>query len=349
MSELDTKPVKLTQTVKKGGCAAKLPATELKKVLSNLKLEKNENLIVGTEHMDDACVWDLNNGSCMIQTLDFFTPIVDDPYDFGAIAAANSLSDVYAMGGEPKVVLSILAYPTLTLEMKLLEPMMKGALDKIHEAGAVLAGGHSIDDETLKLGFSVTGFAEKKNIWSNKNAKVGDVLVLTKPIGTGTITSALKKGECPSDWVQAAVGSMKTLNKVPELLQLEDVHAATDITGFGLAGHVLQMALASGVNIQINANEIPVLPGTKELLEKGILNRAHATNWEYVQNDITMSDEKFKTLLVDPQTSGGLLLSVPKDKLNDVLSRIKKKFPYVSVIGVVQPLQKSSCRLHVCS
>ena len=345
MSQLDRNTIKLTQTVKKGGCAAKLPASELKKVLSQLKLNTHENLIVGTEHMDDACVWDLQNDKCLIQTLDFFTPIVDDPYDFGAIAAANSVSDVYAMGGTPNIVLSILAYPMQTLPLELLEPMMKGALDKIHEAGAVLAGGHSIDDETLKLGFSVTGFANKKNIWSNKNAKPGDHLILTKPLGTGTITSALKRGECPGDWVQIAVDSMKTLNRVPELLSEDNVNSATDVTGFGLGGHALQMARASHISIEIFAKDIPVLPGSLELLEKNILNRAHHTNWEYIKNEVEINNEIYKSLITDPQTSGGLLLAVPAEKSDYIIQKLRKNFRHTALIGECR--QASSKRLHV--
>src|SRR6478735_8293806 len=180
MSAMDLESIRLTETVVKSRCAAKLPAGQLKQVLQTLNLAKPRELLIGTETMDDACLWDLGDDNCLVQTLDFFTPIVDDPKSFGAIAAANALSDVYAMGGEPKIALSILAFPTAKLPIELLQPLLGGALEIIHAAGACLAGGHTIDDDTLKLGFSVTGFVRKNAAWSNAGAQVGDVLILTK-------------------------------------------------------------------------------------------------------------------------------------------------------------------------
>jgi selenide,water dikinase len=330
--------IRLTQTVKKGGCAAKLPAGQLKNVLKNLNLPTCSELIVGTENLDDAALWDLSDNRLLVQTLDFFTPIVDDPFDFGAIAAANAISDVYAMGGKPVTALSILAFPTVTLPIELIEPLMQGALSIIQEAGAYLAGGHTIDDETLKLGFSVTGFVNKNRAWKNTGAAEGDYLILTKALGTGTITSALKNDVASSESVAAAIASMKTLNKVPELIENISVHAATDITGFGLAGHLLQLARASNKSIEVFAQKLPVLDGALKLLEKGTLNRAHKTNLEYTKDAVQWQvSDALKWLTLDPQTSGGLVLSVAEKNVEEVIEQLKGKFSSVSVIGKVGP------------
>lgn len=332
--------IKLTQTVKKGGCAAKLPAGELREVLSQLDLPRSEKLVVGTESLDDGCLWDLDDNRYMVQTLDFFTPMVDDPQDFGKIAAANAISDVYAMGGEPKIALTILAFPASELPLSLLAPMLGGAVSVIKEAGMVLGGGHTIDDETLKLGFSVTGFVAKDQAWTNAGACCGDQLILTKPLGTGTITSALKQGKASDEWVKAAVQSMTTLNRVLDCISGSDVHAATDITGFGLGGHSLQMAQASHKSFRILVDQLPVLEGAMECLERNILNRAHHTNANYVKNFATYDSgkkiaEPLYWLTVDPQTSGGLLLSVSKEKTDKVLSSLKDRFPQTQLIGEV--------------
>jgi selenide, water dikinase len=331
-------PIRLTSTVKKGGCAAKLPAGELRKALKDLNLPTHPQLLVGTDTLDDACLWDLGNGQLLVQTLDFFTPIVDDPYEFGAIAAANSISDIYAMGGTPQIALTILAFPTSQLDLMLLQPLMKGAVDKIKEAGAVLAGGHTIDDETLKLGFSVTGFVSKNKAWTNSGAKPGDVLILTKGLGTGTITSALKSGVAKPEWIAAAISSMKTLNRAPELLQDIQVSAATDITGFGLAGHAMQVAEASGVSLTIDTQQLPTILGAMDCLKNGVLNRAHKTNAQYVESRIEYSNvaELYRLLSVDAQTSGGLLLSIPADSASTALGILKTQFPDTKIVGMVQ-------------
>lgn len=335
---MDTRQIRLTETVKKGGCAAKLPAGELKKALGGLKLLKPKELIVGLETLDDGCLWDLGDDRYLIQTLDFFTPIVDDPIDFGAIAAANALSDVYAMGGSPKTALSILAFPATQLPIEILSELMRGAIEKIEEAGACLAGGHTIDDETLKFGFSVSGFVPKSKVWTNAGSKPGDVLILTKGLGTGTITTALKVKEAPEESISAAIDSMKTLNRVPELLGDVTVNAATDITGFGLAGHALQMAKASGVHFKISAQMLPEIKGARNCIKNEMLNRAHATNEKYVQNEVSFEadvDPCDRMLTFDPQTSGGILLSIPENDSELALQEIKKKFPAVTIIGRV--------------
>jgi selenide,water dikinase len=329
--------IRLTETVKKGGCAAKLPADELRAVLGGLKLNSAPELLVGTSTMDDACVWDLGNGSCMVQTLDFFTPIVDDPYDFGAIAAANSISDVYAMGGVPKTAMTILAFPASTLPMDLLKPLMQGAIDKIHEAGASLVGGHSIDDDTLKLGFSVTGFVDKNKVWTNAGLKAGDVLILTKALGTGTITSGLKSKKASQASIDDAITSMKTLNRAPELLLEFDIQGGTDITGFGLAGHLVQMARASDVSIEVQVKQLPTLTGALDLLKAEVLNRAHHTNLRYVESEVNFGGvaNEYRWLTLDPQTSGGLLFAVSEHEAERALGAVRKQFPHSAVIGRV--------------
>lgn len=341
MQTMDPRKIRLTETVQKGGCAAKLPAGQLRAILQKLNLQRPAALTVGTEHMDDACLWDLDGNQSLVQTLDFFTPIVDDAYDFGAIAAANAISDVYAMGGSPKIALSILAFPSQTQPIELLEPLLQGAVDKIHEAGACLAGGHTIDDDTLKFGLSVTGFVARGKGWTNAGARAGDVLILTKALGTGTITSALKRREHDEGHVAAAIASMKQLNRAPELLGGENIHAATDITGFGLAGHALQMARASGVAFSIRASALPALPGAWACLEKGILNRAHKTNSDYVSEEISTEglSDSARWLLMDPQTSGGLLLSVPRERGEAVVAKLKERFPATCLIGEVSAAQ----------
>jgi selenide,water dikinase len=332
---MDQNPIRLTATVKKGGCAAKLPAGQLRAALGALDMPRPPELFVGTEHLDDACLWDLGNGQYLVKTLDFFTPIVDDPADFGAIAAANAMSDVYAMGGEPKIALTILAFPASTLPMEMIEPLMKGALEKITEAGACLAGGHSIDDDTLKLGFSVTGFVAREGAWTNQGARPGDALILTKGLGTGTLTTALKLGELGEELAQGAIASMKTLNRVRDLLGDVAVHAATDITGFGLAGHAMQMAEASGCSFEFSTGAIPALPGALALLADGYLNRAHQTNREYTQSKCRYDgvDEAMRHLTTDAQTSGGLLLSVAAADADRALAALRTRFPLASRIG----------------
>ncbi|MEY4629922.1 MAG: synthase related protein:Selenide water dikinase [Pseudomonadota bacterium] len=340
-------PVKLTQTVQKGGCAAKLPAGELRAVLAGLEQKRPPELLVGHDTMDDACLWDLKDGRVLVQTLDFFTPIVDDPFDFGAIAAANSISDVYAMGGTPVTAMTILAFPGARLPLDLIRPLMDGALSVLNRAGVALAGGHTIDDETLKMGFSVSGFVNKDKTWTNAGAKAGDVLILTKPLGTGTITAALKKGEAKPDWVKGAIDSMVRINDLPKVLAEFAVHAATDITGFGFAGHAMQMACASGCSFLINPDSLPTLEGTADCLKAGFLTRAHTTNGSYTGSGVGWEldgeaaqrwPDVMRKLVVDPQTSGGLLLAIAPDHAEAALSAIRRAgFDRAVVVGEVVP------------
>ncbi|HEX7022430.1 MAG TPA: selenide, water dikinase SelD, partial [Trueperaceae bacterium] len=293
--------------------------------------------LVGADYLDDAAVWRIREDQVMVQTLDFFTPILDDPFDFGAVAAANSLSDVFAMGATPTTAMTILAFPTETLPPDVLGELMAGATSTINEAGALLVGGHSIDDDTLKLGFSVTGLANYRDLWDNRGAQPGDVLVLTKAVGTGTLTGALKAGELNYGQLGEAIASMKALNRLdlPERLH-HAVDAATDVTGFGILGHSLHLADGSGVSLELEVTAIPLLEHAADTLGRGILTRAHHSNTRYVQANVagretTGQVEWYK--LVDPQTSGGLLLSVAPEQAQELLNAISSRFPRAAVIG----------------
>lgn len=336
--------IKLTQTVQKGGCAAKVAASELRSILNQVQFPTpHKNLLVDGRHFDDAAIYKVSDEISLVQTLDFFTPIVDTPYVFGQVAAANALSDVYAMGGVPKTAMVILAYPLASFEKQWVVELLQGAADKVKEAQANIVGGHTIDDDTLKLGLSVTGYCNSERFWNNQNARVGDVLILTKPIGTGTHTAALKRQAVSEKEIESVIQSMAQLNAVPSLLKVESlnaIHAATDITGFGLLGHALNMAKASVKTFDLEFSSIPLFNGTLESLEKGFLTKAHRTNREYVVESVQMSVLKELEILslCDPQTSGGLLLSVEPSKANAVLSELREFFPHSNTIGTVSEL-----------
>lgn len=334
--------MKLTQTVKKGGCAAKVPAVMLREILSGVTFPPViEGVTVDGANFDDAAIFKISETHSLVQTLDFFTPIVDDPFDFGAVAAANALSDVYAMGGSPKTCMAILAAPLATMEPSTIQQVLQGASSVIAEAKASLVGGHSIDDDTLKFGLSVTGLVENESVWTNAGAKVGDLLILTKPLGTGTICAGIKKQEVEEEIAKEAIASMKRLNNIIDLLTLEEIasiHAATDITGFGLAGHGYQLARASEKTIILNHSALPLFRGTMSSLEKGWLTKAHRSNEEYTRASMRWRDgitDVEKLVFFDPQTSGGLLLSVSPAFANDIVQRISAKFPGTSIIGSV--------------
>lgn len=333
--------IRLTHTVKKGGCAAKLPAGTLSDLVAALPRPAHPDLLVGTEALDDAAAWRLRDDLAIVQTLDFFTPIVDDAEDFGAIAAANAVSDVYAMGAEPLTALTILAFPTDVLPLDTLAPLMHGAAMTLATAGAHLVGGHSIDDDTLKLGFSVTGAVHPDGLWTNRGARPGDVLILTKPVGTGTLTGARKNDEIGEDVLADALASMRTVNRTdlpPDLRR--HVHAATDVTGFGLLGHALHVARGSGVTVHLDAAAVPLLHGARDTLERAILTKAHRTNTTYVQDHVDGRDSVDRVTwwsLVDPQTSGGLLLSVAEEVAEAIVAYLSPAFPRVRAIGHVAP------------
>jgi selenide, water dikinase len=291
-------------------------------VLGKLPRLKDDNVLVGFDKADDAGVYRLSPTLALVQTVDFFTPIVDDPYLYGEIAAANSLSDVYAMGGKPLSALSIVAFPEKE-DLAILEQILQGGFAKMQEAGCVVIGGHSIRDEEIKFGYSVTGTIDPGKVWSNAGARPGDALVLTKRLGTGVISTALKRQISEAAWEDAAVESMRTLNKQACEIAIrisaetgDSVHGATDITGFGLLGHAREMALASNVTIEIDHTRIEPLPGALEAIRAGAVPAGLKNNQEFASCSVSMSasvSPETETLLYDPQTSGGLLISIASE------------------------------------
>lgn len=298
---------------------------------------EEENLLVGFETSDDAAVYKLTEDIATIQTLDFFTPVVDDPYTFGAIAAANSLSDIYAMGGKPTVAMNIVCFPNC-LNIEILGDILRGGADKVKEAGAVVIGGHSVQDDEPKYGLSVMGLVHPKKILKNHGCKVGDALILTKPLGSGVINTAIKAELASSEIYEEAVKVMTTLNKYAgEIIVNYQVNACTDVTGFGIMGHSFEMASASGITIKLNQNKIPVIKGARELAEMGLVPAGTYNNKSYLDGKYSLKDVPgwLEDILFDPQTSGGLLISVPRDEVEKIMTDLDKLELKSAVIGEV--------------
>lgn len=318
--------VKLTALVKSSGCAAKLPPCQLREVLDSLPKMHSDKLVKGFEGNEDALVYDLGDGKAMVQTVDFFPPMVDDPLVFGHIAAANALSDVYAMGCVPAVALNLLCMPAF-LDMSVMHDILLGGIEKVEEAGGVIAGGHTISDPTVKYGLCVTGFGQIDKIWKNTGAKVGDVLVLTKKIGTGIQTTAMKAEMGNSNGFSQAVKSMETLNKIAcENAKDLEIHAATDVTGFSLLGHSLEMAGDSDVALKINSADVPLFEGTYDLAGLGLLPAGMYANLDYIGDKVLFHDgvsQTMRDILLDPQTSGGLLFAMPASDATIYTQRMK--------------------------
>ena len=287
-------------------------------------MKTNNSVISDYTSTDDAAVVRLNDGKILLQTVDFFTPIIDDPYTFGQISAANSLSDIYAMGGIPLFALNIVAFPIQKLSHTILSKIMQGGADKADEAGIPIVGGHSIDDNEPKYGLVVTGEVSEKNIWVNTGAKPGDSLILTKPLGTGVIATAIKKEMASSSIIESAVKSMVMLNKkASETLQNFNPNAVTDITGFGLMGHLIEICKGSNVSSNINFSDINFLPGAIDLANEGIMPGGSKRNLEYAEDYVKFSNSLSPTeklLACDAQTSGGLLISIPNDEADQFIS-----------------------------
>lgn len=334
---------RLTQLTKSSGWAAKIGPDILAQVLCQLPKTYDENLIVGLDTSDDAAIYKINEEMALIQTLDFFTPIVDNPYEFGQIAAANSLSDVYAMGGEPKLAMNIVCFPNC-LSPDVLVQILKGGHDKVAEAGALLVGGHTVEDDEPKYGLSVAGFVSPKKVLTNDNAKPGDLLVLTKPLGTGIINTAIKGGLADKDSYKKAVKTMSTLNKyAKEAIDKVKVNSVTDITGFGLLGHSLEMAEGSSVTIKIDYKSVPIIQKALEYAQMGLVPAGSYSNRQYIGDKvkfvISIPDD-IKDVLYDPQTSGGLLISIPKDNVELLLKELKNTPTEYGVIGEVVEKEK---------
>ncbi len=291
---------------------------DLNEALGGLPLLSDPNVIRGMESLDDAGVYKLTDEVAIIQTLDFFTPIVDDPYTFGQIAAANALSDVYAMGGKPLTAMNIVCFPTQSMDISILKDILRGGADKMAEAKVTLIGGHSIDDAELKYGLAVTGTVHPQRLVTNSGAKVGDKLILTKPLGIGIITTALKAGKVAQETVTKVTKCMTTLNdKASELMQEIGVHAGTDITGFGFLGHSIQLAQNSSVGININTPAIPFFPEAGALAKQGLCPAGLQRNREFYSSCVKIASEvpaHIQDILFDPQTSGGLLICLDPGK-----------------------------------
>ncbi|GKV57454.1 selenide, water dikinase [Sporosarcina sp. NCCP-2222] len=337
---MERNDVKLTTLTTKGGCGCKIGPADLSQVLRTLPpAPYDENLLVGLDTSDDAGVYKLTDDLAIVQTLDFFTPIVDDPYDFGQIAATNAISDVYAMGGKPLTALNIVAFPISKLDKEILTDILRGAADKLKEAGVTLVGGHSIDDQEPKFGLAVTGTVHPKHVKSNAGAQPGDQLILTKPIGVGIYTTSLKHGALSEEEVKQVTSVMTTLNKTAaEVMAPYEVHAATDVTGFGLLGHATEMAKASDVGIRIFSAQVPVLPRTRELAEAGRIPGGTKNNLAHVEADIAFAetlDPIDRYILCDAVTSGGLLISVQTEKANDLLQDLRNQGVDAHIIGEI--------------
>jgi selenide, water dikinase len=330
---------KLTASAKAGGCASKLSPKILDQALRAIPRVTNEKVLVGYDTADDAGVYDLTEAGgkplAMVQTVDFFTPIVDDPYTFGAIAAANALSDVYAMGGRPVTALSLVVYPAKG-DIQDLEQILRGGAAKIHEAGCVILGGHSIAEEEIKFGYAVTGLVDPRHILTNAGARPGDVLLFSKRIGTGVISTALKKGIAAAGHLDSSIEQMLTLNRdACEAMLAYKVHACTDVTGFGLLGHAREMALASKVTLEIRAGTIRFLPGALEYSIAGAYSGGLHNNRDFVESCVAIDPaipSEIEALLYDPQTSGGLLLSIEEHEARKLLAQRREMY----IIGRVK-------------
>ena len=321
-----TGPVALTQLVQKAGCASKIDQAFLKEVLRDLPDPGDPRVLISSAAGDDAGVYELPDGTCLVQTVDVFTPSVDDPYLFGQIAAANSVSDVYAMGGAPLTALSVIGFPVRQVPDAVMTDILRGGIDKMHEAGVSVIGGHSINDSQLKAGFAVTGVVDKHRIITNAGIKPDDVLILTKPLGTGIVAFAAQIRKAAAQSLQDAAESMTQLNKIAaELMIQHNAHACTDVTGFSLMGHLAEMALRSGVDVEVCWDRIPLLDGVLDYVAAGILPGGIERNKEScghaVSRDAEVS-ELMEDMLYDPQTSGGLLIAVRPDNAEALLKSL---------------------------
>jgi len=321
----------------------------LAQVLCHLPKSSDENLIVGLETSDDAAVYRIKDDLALIQTLDFFTPVVDDPYLFGSIAAANSLSDVYAMGGNPALAMNIVCFPDC-LDPSVLREILKGGYQKVKEAGAILVGGHSVSDDEPKYGLSVTGFVHPDRVFTNKGAKPGDVLILTKPLGVGIINTAIKGDLVDPTSYDEAIEVMTSLNKYAKeaMDRVGHINSVTDITGFGLLGHAFEMAKASKVSLIINSKDIPLISNVVEYASMGLVPAGAYSNRNFLGDNVQFKDrvpEAMKDILFDPQTSGGLLISLPKEFKGDLLKALENIPTNYAIIGEV--IEKSEKYIYV--
>lgn len=336
----NTTDIKLTTLSSKGGCGCKIGPADLSQVLQSLpQPAASPNLLVGLDTGDDAGVYKLNDDTAIVQTTDFFTPIVDDPYSFGQVAAANAISDVYAMGGKPITALNIVAFPISTLDKSILTEILRGSGDKLTEADVSLVGGHSIDDQEPKFGLAVTGVVHPENVKTNTGAKPGDKLILTKPIGVGIYSTSIKNNLLSNDEINRVTNVMSTLNKTAsETMAGYDVHACTDVTGFGLLGHASEIAEGSNVEIRIIKDQVPVLDRVKELAESGAVPGGTKNNLDHVKDIVTFPESMTQVdqwILSDAVTSGGLMMAVNGDQAETLLAELQDKDVEAKIIGEV--------------
>ncbi|HBB95655.1 MAG TPA: selenide, water dikinase SelD, partial [Blastocatellia bacterium] len=297
------------------------------------------NLLVGFDKADDAGVYRLRDDLALVQTLDFFTPIVDDPFIYGQIAGLNSINDVWAMGGTPVTAMAITCFPKKGVDFSILQEIMRGGLSVLTENKVVLVGGHSVDNEQIMFGYSVTGVIDPNHVATNAGARPGDAIILTKPIGTGVISTGIKKAKASPEVVAESIATMLTPGKhAAEAIAKFDVKGATDVTGFSLLGHAWELACASNVTIEIDSGRVPLINGALDLARMGMLTGADKTNREYVGDDVSLGeaiDPNLVKLFFDPQTAGGLLLAIQEDRANELLGELRRKYERAEVIGRV--------------
>lgn len=339
--EIEFETVRLTKQVKAGGCASKLPPGSLRTVLSHLPEQRSENLIVGFDTSDDAGVFGLSDKQALVQTVDFFTPMVDDPFTYGRVAATNALSDVYAMGGSAITALALVCFPQ-DGDLRILEEIMRGGLSTMQEAGCVVVGGHSVRDNEIKFGYAVTGLIHPQRVFTNSGARPGDRLILTKALGTGVITTALKQDKAASEWVEGAVRSMTTSNRLASEIAIDpqyEVHAMTDVTGFGLMGHAREMAFASSASLKIDVHAVPVMAGARDCIGFGSIPGGLVSNREFAECVVLYESVDLPSdlvqLMYDPQTSGGLLIAVAQKSAEPLAERLRSANCFGAIIGEV--------------
>jgi len=340
----------LLSTVEQGGCSAKLSPLQLGEILAKLPKISHPNLMVGIETHDDAGVYKLNEETALIYTTDFFPPVCSDGYEFGQIAAANALSDVYAMGGTPLLALNLMMFSAVKIPLEVFGEIMKGGHDKVVEAGALILGGHTIEDYPPKFGLAVVGTVHPDRLITNSGVRAGDVMILTKPLGSGVILAGQRNGMTKGETVQKVLDYMKLLNKSgAAVMQEYNLKGATDVTGFGLLGHAMRMAEASGVTLRIQSQDLPHYPEALALLDEGCIPGAAFRNLEFVKESTefgTSLNYERKMLCCDAQTSGGLLMAVPAEKAKEVLAALKKAgLPESAVIGEAVPKSNRSLYL----
>ena len=336
--------IKLTKLAKCAGCGAKVGAGILAQLLGDIRVRQDENLLVGFDKSDDASVYKVSDELALVQTVDFFPPIADDPYTFGQIAATNALSDIYAMGGDPKLALNIMCVPE-DMPKDTVHQILRGGYEKVYEAGALITGGHSIFDDEPKYGLSVTGFVHPDKILTNSGAKEGDVLLLTKPIGIGILTSAMKADLCSKESTELAMRLMTTLNKNGRDAMVKyRVHACTDVTGFSLMGHSFEMAQGSGMSLHIDSLSVPFHMEALEFADMGFIPAGAYRNRTYVEKGILKKCEiprALEDIFFDPQTSGGLLIAVAEKDAKDCLAALQAEIPNAAQIGYVTELHEN--------